>query len=126
MINEKVLGEKLKYLITGELLKYFDVMKFEVDFYYNIGTKNQIEGYMVDIKFDYLGGIDADVEQLGRDIKKMSKMIRPFFEKYQISPEGKLVMDGGYYVDAMMIWNIDFEFDQKQIFDVSFKVNLFE
>lgn len=123
MINEEVLKEKLKYLIMMSARPKFEILLFDVDFEYNYNDLvKTISEYTVDIKFDYHGRIDETPRDMGMDIARMMDEMNGHVGDWIITPEGKLSQEYDAYVDEGVIWEIEFEFDQKHHFNTSFKV----
>ena len=88
MIDVKILSEKLKYLIIMNSKPNFDIQEIYFDFDYN---KNKIDNYDVNIKFDYNGGLDNDINSFGYDIKRMSEKLQDIIDEYTITQEGKII-----------------------------------
>ena len=62
MIDEKVLSEKLKYLITmNSKSTHFDIMNVYIEFDYVDQEHTKIANYDIDVKFDYQGAIEFDL-----------------------------------------------------------------
>jgi hypothetical protein len=123
MINEKVIGDKLKYLILMEAKPNFDI--FEVQFEAEYDKDKLISEYSVDLKFDYLGKIDPEVYNFGGDISIMENKLREIVERYPVTPQGKIQMGfGNYRISDGMIWNFEYIFDEKYLFEMSFKIDL--
>jgi hypothetical protein len=125
MINETVLTDKLKYIMITELGNEFEIIDFDVELsFVDYETKDEIESYDVDMKFDYKGVIDADMSVFFGDIEKMMRKIRSVLKKFAITKSGKLVHENhDYYVSDASIFNVDFDYDEKHEFSVFFRVN---
>jgi hypothetical protein len=125
MINEEVLKEKLKYLIMIESKDKFEILNFDVDFEYdNPKSENkQLTGYLVDIKFDYHGSISETSYEMGDDISNMMEMMSNYLKKYIITSDGKIRQNLKVMVDRGVIWEIEYLFDEKHIFNTSFRVS---
>lgn len=123
MINEKVLEEKLKYLVISESHGNYEIQEFGIDFEYTSWTKkDEISAYNVDIKFDYMLPIDSDSQVFGKDVQGACYGLGEILEKYGITKEGKLTTNEKHVVFPAMIWEIQFSADEKHIFNVSYKV----
>ena len=125
MINESVLTDKLKYIMITELGNEFEIIDFDVELsFVDYETKDEIESYDVDMKFDYKGVIDADMSVFFGDIEKMMRKIRSVLENFAITKSGKLIHENhDYYVSDASIFSVDFDYDEKHEFNVFFRVN---
>lgn len=125
MINEKVLTEKMKYLIAGNSQKQFQVIDIHVEFEYTDSNREKLENYDIDIKFDYLGGLDFDMYSFAHDIQRMSEKLRDILNEYVITQEGKIVSGNGSncYSTEPMIYNIEYKVDETHIFNLGYKFN---
>lgn len=124
MINEEVLTEKLRYLISTEA-KNFEIKSFGIQFSYDSWEeKNRLMEYDVDIEFDYHGSLDSDSEIFGREVRQMCEELGNVIGTYGIDKNGKLNARGEHRVFPAMIWNIKFEVDTTHIFNVTYKVVL--
>jgi hypothetical protein len=124
MINEEILSEKLKYLISYDLTTYFNVMEFYLDIDY-VNNKESIERYMITIKFDYLGAIDVNVDFFCGDIKNMVNKLRNSITKYILSPKGKIISgsDNNFAADAGLIIDMRFVADSAHIVTMIFTIS---
>jgi|688.fasta_scaffold504244_2 hypothetical protein len=125
MINESILTDKLKYIMITELGNEFQFINFDVELsFVDYETKEEIESYDVDMKFDYQGVIDAEMNDFFTDITKMLEKIRSVLERFAITKSGKLIHENhDYYVSNGSIFNVDFDYDEKHEFSVFFRVN---
>lgn len=125
MIDTKILADKLKYIVITELGKEFEISHFDLDIHWvNYETESEIEEYDVDMKFDYQGVIDASIHDFYHDIIKMSDKIQTVLSNVTITRLGKLVSGKDeVFVSDGMLWDINFQYDQKHEFNMSFKVN---
>jgi hypothetical protein len=124
MINEEILSEKLKYLISSDLATYFNVMEFYLHIDY-VNNKESIERYEISIKFDYLGIIDFSVDFFCRDIKNMVNKLRDSITKYVISPKGKIILssDNNFSANGGLILDMKFVADSEHIVTMIFTVS---
>jgi hypothetical protein len=125
MIDEKVLEEKLKYLVMMESKPDFNILTFYIEFDYYDDTKKKLDSYDINIKFDYDNLLDADIYSFAEGISKMSEKLELALNKYIITREGKIVagnLSKGSATDGS-VWEIDYEADNKHIFDMSFRVH---
>jgi len=126
MINEEVLTEKLKYLITTNAkLKQFDVMKIFIDFEYADQNREKLSAYDIDVDFDYEGALDFDMYTFAHDIQRMSEKLRDVVNEYVISQEGKIVSreNSNCYTTEAMVYHISYEIDTKHVFNLGYKFN---
>ena len=124
MINDEVLSEKLKYLITTNAkLKQFDVMKIFIDFEYADQNRQKLSSYDIDVQFDYEGALDFDMYSFAHDIQRMSEKLRDVVNEYVISQEGKIVSreNSNCYTAEAMVYNISYEVDTKHVFNLGYK-----
>jgi len=124
MINEEVLSEKLKYLITMNAKpKQFDIMKIHIDFEYADQNRQKLSGYDLDITFDYEGGLDFDIYSFAHDIQRMSEKLRDILNEYVITQEGKILsrVNSNCYTTEAMVYNIEYEVDNKHVFNLGYK-----
>lgn len=122
MINTEILSEKFKYLITTETGKEFDIITISLDVEWD-SDMTSIYSYTVDVRFDYNSSIDFELEYFIRDIRTMSNKMRDIVSKYGITSKGKIVLGGNkVQINNGRIWGIDFNWDEKHIFNMSFNV----
>jgi hypothetical protein len=126
MINEKLLSEKLKYLITMNAKStQFDIMSIHIEFDYIDQNHTKLANYDIDVKFDYQGAIDIDMYSFAHDIQRMSEKLRDVLNEYVITEEGKIAegQNSNCFATEPMIFNIEYEADTKHIFDLGYKFN---
>jgi hypothetical protein len=124
MINEEVLSEKLKYLITMNAKpNQFDIISVYIEFEYTDDTHQKLEVYDIDVKFDYQGAIEFDLYSFAQDIKLMSDKLQKIISEYVITEDGKIVSssNSNCYATDPLIFNIDYEVDTRHIFDLGYK-----
>ncbi len=122
MDENKTLIEKLKYIYNLELRQMkCNVMGLDIniDKFDNLIT--EIDIY---VTFDYDGYIESsDPYSFSDSIRILLNKVRDCFTVYTPTKEGKLVEgDDNVYVSDAAIFKVDFEFDTKQIFSLSFKM----
>lgn len=122
MINEETLTEKFKYLIKSETTGEFTILEFAITFNYDKQSQDTLRDYIIDIKFDYENVINEFFNDFIKDIKKISYRLESLFHKYTITNSGKLKLNGNVYVAEPIIWEIDFLFEERHIFSMSFNV----
>lgn len=129
MINEEVLSEKLKYLIIMNAKpKQFDIMKIHIDFEYADQNRQKLSAYDLDVMFDYEGGLDFDMYSFAHDIQRMSEKLRDILNEYVITQEGKILSraNSNCYTAEAMVYNIQYEVDNKHVFNLGFKFHYTE
>lgn len=123
MINEEVLKEKLKYLITMDSAKWFDIMSIYIEFDYTDQSHEKLFGYDLDVKFDYHGALDFDLDSLMYGFQKMSEELKKILSEYVITQDGKIISgaNSNCYTTEPMVYNIEYEADTKHIFTLGYK-----
>jgi len=124
MINQEVLSEKLKYLIIMNAKpKMFEVMNVYVEFEYIDQNQTKLANYDVDVKFDYNGALDFDMYSFVHDIQRMSEKLKDILNEYVITEDGKIVegKNSNCFTTYPLIFNIDYEADNRHIFDLGYK-----
>lgn len=123
MINEELLREKLKYLITMNASKWFEVMDVYIEFEYLDDSKEKIIRYDLDITFDYHGRIDLELTEFVRDVEKMSDELKKILMEFVISKDGKIVsgINSDVYVLDPLIFSAEFKADELHKFILGYK-----
>jgi hypothetical protein len=123
MVNEKILKEKLKYLIMMESMRNFEILDFDLLIEYENVKRDTISNYDVIIKFDYLGGISGNLIDFNLKIQSVIGEMFNHLKTYIITPEGKLSKSYyGNYETTEIIYGLDFLLDEKHDFTVCFKI----
>ena len=123
MINEEVLSEKLKYLITmNSKSTHFDIMNLYIEFDYVDQEHTKISNYDMDVKFDYQGPLDFDMYSFAHDIQRMSEKLRDILNEYVITEEGKIVSgkNSNCFTTHPLIFSIEYKADEQHIFDLGY------
>ena len=125
MIDEKVLEEKLKYLVIMETKPEFNILEFYIEFDYYDDTTKRINSYDINIKFDYNYSLDPDIYSFAHDIQRMSEKLKNIVNQYIITQEGKIVAGNltKGFTDNGSVWEINYAADNKHIFDMSFRIH---
>ena len=124
MINEELLSEKLKYLITMNAKStQFDIMSVHIEFDYIDQNHTKLANYDIDVKFDYQGAIDIDMYSFAHDIQRMSEKLRDVLNEYVITEEGKIVegKNSNCFPTDPMVFSIEYKVDETHIFDLGYK-----
>lgn len=114
MIDEKKLESKYRYLLMTEVGKYFNILDFNMEFSYNTkGGGNLINEYEVNIKFDYNGPIDADLENFFSDVRRPMNELYNTVSKILITRDGKFKIgseiEDNYVLHGPMLWDMDYQ-----------------
>jgi hypothetical protein len=129
MINEKILEEKLKYLITvNAKSQKFDIMKIYIEFEYIDQERTKLLSYDIDITFDYQGGLEFEVEAFSYDIRRMTHKLTHILDEYVINSDGKIVSkdkSNCFSLDPV-IYRIEYKVDETHIFELGYKFNYAE
>ena len=124
MIKEEVLSEKLKYLIIMNAKPtLFEVMSVYIEFEYIDQNHNKLANYDVVVKFDYNGALDFEMYSFAHDIQRMSEKLKDILNEYIITEDGKIVegKNSNCFASEPMIFNIDYESDNRHIFNLGYK-----
>jgi hypothetical protein len=124
MINEELLREKLKYLITMNAKStQFDIMSVHIEFDYIDQNHTKLANYDIDVKFDYQGALEFDMYSFAHDIQRMSEKLRDILNEYVITEEGKIVSgkNSNCFATEPMIFSIEYKVDEQHIFDLGYK-----
>lgn len=123
MINEKVLSEKMKYLITMNSAKHFNVVDVFVEFEYMNTKREKLNSYDIYVRFDYYGLKEPYFEDFIIDIKIMQEKMKDVLNQYKITEYGKLVngKNSNCFSIEPSVYNIDYEVDKKHIFNLGYK-----
>lgn len=123
MINEKVLSEKMKYLITTNSAKQFSVEEVYMEFEYMDPKREKLISYDIDVRFDYFGSIDFQFGDFLIDINRMQEKMKDFLNLYIITSDGKLIegKNSNCFSIDPMVYNIIYEADTKHIFNLGYK-----
>jgi hypothetical protein len=126
MINEEVLAQKLKYLITMNSARWFDVEDVYVEFDYVDESREKLSNYDLDITFDYHGRIDIMLSEFLIDVQSMSDKLKDILMEFVITEEGKIVNGKGsnvYVLDNPFIFSTQYKADELHKFVLGYKFN---
>ena len=125
------LTEKIQYLITMELTqRNFEVKDISTDIQtYTPKTTNSeppnvlVEEYDVYLTVDYNGRLDSfEPNSFTQDIVRMCNLLRDAVTQYTITQEFKIVIgDDNILCSDAFITSMDFKYEEKHIFNLSFK-----
>ena len=119
------LGQKLKYLIMMELGDRYDLKNFNVDFESN--SKRKLSVYEIDLKFDYMGPIDADWEDFVSDLNTAFVPIKEAISKFPVNEKGELDLSfENFIVIGPFIWDLKYSYDESHIIHCSYRVTVLD
>ena len=124
MINEELLSEKLKYLITMNAKStQFDIMSIHIEFDYIDQNHTKLANYDVDVKFDYGGSIEFEMYSFAHDIQRMSEKLRDIVNEFVITEDGKIVegKNSNCFATDPLVFSIEYKVDETHIFDLGYK-----
>ena len=125
--KESVLAEKLKYLYQMELQqKKCIVREIDVEFetMENTDGIRIIERVNIDIDFKYEGALDGyEPYSFTADLNRLFQTVRGVITQYTPTQEGKIKSgDDDVYVSDVMIFKINYEFENTHTFSVSLNI----
>jgi len=115
--NNKILVEKLKYLIELESDNEFRIIFLDINYY------DGKSGYMLDIKFEYDGIIQGEMPYFTEDINTMMNNLFSILSKITITPDKKISYTQNLMVNEGYIRTVDFSEDETHTFLVSIFVH---
>jgi hypothetical protein len=125
MINEEVLAQKLKYLITMNSARWFDVEDVYVEFDYTDESREKLSNYHLDITFDYHGRIDIMLSEFLSDVQTMSDKLKDILMEFVVTEEGKIINGKGSNVYTLdpFIFSTKYKADELHKFVLGYKFN---
>jgi hypothetical protein len=124
MINQDVLTEKLRYLILmNSKSTQFKIEDVFVEVEYLNQEHTKIGNYEIDIKFDYEGVLEPDINTFTYDVQNMSYKMGDLLSAYVITEDGKIVINkkGNITISEAMVWKIDYKADELHFFNLSYR-----
>jgi hypothetical protein len=124
MINQDVLTEKLRYLILmNSKSTQFKIEDVFVEVEYLNQEHTKIGNYEIDIKFDYEGVLEPDINTFTYDIQNMSYKMGDLLSAYVITEDGKIVTNkkGNITISEAMVWKMDYKADELHFFNLSYR-----
>jgi len=119
------LGQKLKYLIMMELGDRYDLKNFYTEFEPN--SKGKLSVYEIDLKFDYMGPIDADWEDFVSDLNTAFVPIKEAISKFPVNEKGELDLSfENFIVVGPFIWDLIYGYDETHIIHCSYRVTVLD
>ena len=124
MINEEVLSEKLKYLIQmNARSNQFEIINIYIEFEFSDVYHTKIINYDIDVKFDYMGGIDFSMDDFLVDVGRISQKMNEILSEWVITQDGKIARgaNSNCYSVETLVFNIEYKADETHIFDLGYK-----
>ena len=126
--DQKILAEKLKYLISMESSGKFEILELDLDIEYESvfrlkDGERDLYAYFLNVKFDYLMPISHDSVSLPSDFKHVIELFEnKYISSWGLTRQGKIKKSEHYLVDFSWIDSIDYKFEERHIFTMSFKM----
>ena len=125
--KESVLAEKLKYLYkVGLQQKKCIVKEMDIEFetMENTDGITIIERVNIDMDFEYEGALDGyEPYSFTADLNRMFQTVRGVIAQYTPTQEGKIKSgDDDVYVSDVMIFKINYEFENVHTFSLSLNI----
>jgi hypothetical protein len=125
--KESVLSEKLKYLYKmGLQQKKCIVNNIDVEFetIKNTAGVRIIERVNIDMDFEYEGALDGyEPHIFTSDLSRLFETVRGVITQYTPTQEGKIKSgDDDVYVSDVMIFKINYEFENVHTFSLSLNI----
>jgi hypothetical protein len=126
--NQKILAEKLKYLISMESSGKFEILELDIDIEYESvfrlkDGERDLYAYFLYVKFDYLMPISHDSVSLPSDFKHVIELFeKKYLSSWGLTKQGKIKKSELNLVDVSWIDSIDYKFSESHIFTMNFKM----
>ena len=126
--DDKILSEKLKYLISMESSGKFERLELDIDIEYeNVFSlkdgERDLYAYFMYVKFDYLMPMSHDSVSLPTDFKHVIELFeKKYLSSWGLTRKGKIKKSEHDLVDFSWIDSIDYKFEERHIFRMSFKM----
>ena len=126
--NDRVLLEKLKYLISMESSNEFEILELDIDIEYeNVFSlkdgKRDLYTYFLYVKFDYLRAMSHDSVSLPKDFERVIDLFeKKYLSSWGLTKQGKIKKSELDLVDFSWIDSIDYKFEERHIFTMTFKM----
>ena len=126
--NQKILAEKLKYLISTESSGKFEIFELDVDIEYESVSRlkdgeSNLYAYFLYVKFDYLMPMSHDSVSLPTDFKHVIELFeKKYLSSWGLTRKGKIKKSEHDLVDFSWISSIDYKFEESHIFTMTFKM----
>jgi hypothetical protein len=126
--NDKILSEKLKYLISMESSGKFEILELDMEIEYeNVFSlkdgKRDLYTYFLYVKFDYLQAMSHDSVSLPKDFERVIDLFeKKYLSSWGLTKQGKIKKSELDLVDFSWIDSIDYKFEERHIFTMTFKM----
>ena len=126
--DQKILAEKLKYLISMESSGKFEIFELDVDIEYESvfrlkDGERDLYAYFLYVKFDYLMPMSHDSVSFPQDFKNVIELFeKKYLSSWGLTKQGKIKKSEFDLVDFSWIDSIDYKFEERHIFTMSFKM----
>ena len=126
--NDKILSEKLKYLISMESSGKFEIFELDIDIEYeNVFNlkdgERDLYAYFLYVKFDYLEAMSHDSVSLPTDFERVIELFeKKYLSSWGLTRKGKIKKSEHDLVDFSWISSIDYKFEESHIFTMTFKM----
>jgi hypothetical protein len=83
----------------------------------------KIGNYEIDIRFDYEGVLEPDINTFTYDVQNMSYKMGDLLSAYVITEDGKIVTNkkGNITISEAMVWKMDYKADELHFFNLSYR-----
>ncbi len=126
--DDKILSEKLKYLISMESSGKFEILELDIDIEYeNVFSlkdgERDLYAYFMYVKFDYLMPMSHDSVSFPTDFKHVIELFeKKYLSSWGLTRKGKIKKSEHDLVDFSWISSIDYKFEESHIFTMTFKM----
>jgi hypothetical protein len=126
--DQKILAEKLKYLISMESSGKFEIFELDMDIDYESVFKlkdgeRDLYAYFLYVKFDYLMPMSHDSVSFPQDFKNVIELFeKKYLSSWGLTRQGKIKKSEHDLVDFSWIDSIDYKFEERHIFTMTFKM----
>jgi hypothetical protein len=125
-LNQKILAEKLKYLISMESAGKFEILELDIDIEYESvfrlkDGERDLYAYFLYVTFDYLMPMSHDSVSFPSDLKHVIELFEnQYISSWGLTRQGKIKKSEHHLVDFSWIDSIEYKFEEKHIFTMSF------
>lgn len=126
--NDKILSEKLKYLISMESSGKFEILELDIDIEYESvfrlkDGERDLYAYFLYVTFDYLMPMSHDSVSFPSDLKHVIELFEnQYISSWGLTKQGKIKKSELNLVDFSWIDSIDYKFEERHIFTMGFKM----
>lgn len=126
--NDKILSEKLKYLISMESSGKFEILELDIDIEYESvfrlkDGERDLYAYFLYVTFDYLQAMSHDSVSFPSDLKHVIELFEnQYISSWGLTKQGKIKKSELNLVDFSWIDSIDYKFEERHIFTMGFKM----